>query len=305
MTMSGAHRAPSRPHRSRALVSGVSTALLLAVVPATAASAASRSSGGLPCPPLVAFDPGHFHAPTEIDNRFLPMAPGTQHVYTGTTSGGAHQIVSTVTDLTKVVDGVTARVVRETDIQDGQVTEDELTLFAQDDAGNVWNLAEHPELFNARGKATGAPDTWVSGQRSAQAGIHMLAQPKSRDVRNKPYLQGYSPSIDFLDCARVHSVDRTTTVPVGTFSDVLTTYETSPLEQTTAIQTKAHAPFVGIVRVGAINDPEAETLELTSDVTLDPSARSKVDREALQLDDQGRKTNKVWARTPPARLVSP
>jgi hypothetical protein len=299
---SGAHRTPSGARPSRALVTGVSTALLLAVAPATAASAASGSSGGLPCPPLVAFDPAHFHEPTDIDNRFLPMTPGRQHVYTGTTSGGAHNIVSTVTDLTKVVDGVEARVVRETDIQDGQVTEDELTLFAQDDQGNVWNLAEHPELYNDKGKATGAPDTWVSGLRDAQGGIHMLAHPESQDVRNKLYLQGYSPSIDFLDCARVHSVGGTTTVPVGTFHNVLTTYETSPLEQTKAIQTKEHAPSVGIVRVGAINDPEAETLELTSNVTLGSSARSKIDQGALQLDKQGRNTNKVWAKTPPAQF---
>jgi hypothetical protein len=207
-----------------------------------------------------------------------------------------------VTDLTKVVDGVTARVVRETDIQDGQVTEDELTLFAQDDRGNVWNLAEHPELFNAKGKPTGAPDTWVAGLRNAEGGLHMLAHPESQEVRNELYLQGSAPAIDFLDCARVHSVNGTATVPVGRFSDVLTTYETSPLEQTKAIQTKEHAPSVGIVRVGAINDPEGETLELTSNVVLDPSARSTVDHEALLLDTQGRTTSKVWAKTPPARL---
>lgn len=282
-------------------LTGASAALLLSFAPAGIA-AASSGAAGLPCPQIVPFDPGHFHNPTQIDNRFLPMVPGTRHVYTGTTSAGAHQIVSTVTDLTKVVDGVQARVIRETDIQDGQVTEDELTLFAQDDQGNVWNLAEHPELFSAKGKPTGAPDTWVSGLRNAQGGIHMLAHPESREVRNKIYLQGSSPSIDFLDCARVHSVDGTTTVPVGTFHNVLTTYETSPLESTTAIQTKEHAPFVGIVRVSAINDPEGETLELTTNVVLGSSARRQADQEALRLDTQGRNTNRLWAKTPPAQF---
>jgi hypothetical protein len=285
----------------RHVVTGASALLLLTVAPAGVAGAAT-GSGSLPCPPLVSFDAGHFHHPTQIDNTYLPMAPGTRHVYTGTASGGAHKIVSTVTDLTKVVDGVTARVVRETDIQDGQVTEDELTLFAQDDQGNVWNLAEHPELYSAKGKATGAPDTWVAGLRKAQGGIHMLAHPAAKQVRNKLYLQGYAPAIDFLDCARVHSVGGTTSVPVGTFHDVLTTYETSPLEQTSAIQTKEHAPSVGIVRVGAIHDPEGETLELTTNTTLSGPARSQVDQEALRLDTQGRRTNKVWAQTPAAQL---
>ena len=286
--------------RNRRLALGAAAALVLSFAPAGVATA-SAGSGGLPCPQRVPFHPGLFHDATTIDNEYLPMVPGTRHIYTGTTSAGAHQIVSTVTDLTKVVDGVRARVIQEVDIQDGQVAESELTLFAQDDAGNVWNLAEHPELFNDKGRFTGAPDTWVAGLRNAVGGIHMLAEPEQRKVRNQLYLQGVSPSIDFLDCARVHSVEGTTTVPVGTFHDVLTTWENSPLEGP-AIQTKEHAPHVGIVRVGAINDPEGETLVLTTNVRLDRSARMAADQAALREDAHGRATNHLWARTPPARL---
>ena len=279
---------------------GAAAVLVLSLAPAGVA-AASAGSGGLPCPQRVPFDPGRFHHATKIDNEFLPMVPGTRHVYTGTTTEGSHQIVSTVTDLTKLVDGVTARVVHEVDIQDGQVAESELTLFAQDDAGDVWNLAEYPEVFNDNGRFTGAPDTWVAGLRNTVAGIHMLAHPEKRNVRNQQYLQGSAPSIEFLDCARVRSVDGTTTVPVGTFHDVLTTWETSPLEGTAAIQVKKHAPHVGIVRVSAINDPEGETLVLSKNVCLDRSARKAANQAALREDAHGRATNHVWARTPPAR----
>lgn len=296
----------TRGHRHRhLLLAGATVTVLVALAPAGVAQAAAPDAAAgstLPCTLPVPFRAGNFSHPLQIDNRFFPMVPGTRHVYTGTTSQGAHQIVSTVTDLTKVIDGVRARVIRETDIQDGQVTEDELTLFAQDDRGDVWNLAEHPELFNAKGRATGAPDTWVSGLRNAQGGLHMLAHPEALQVRNKIYLQGRSPSIDFLDCARVHSINGTTTVPVGTFHNVLTTFETSPLESTTAIQTKEHAPGVGIVRVSAINDPEGETLELTRNVTLDRDARGDSNQAALRLDTQGRNTNALWARTPPAQV---
>lgn len=292
----------SRTH-CRRLVMGASAVLFLSLAPAGVATASS-GSGGLPCPQRVPFHAGNFHHPTNVDNEYLPMVPGTRHVYTGTTSGGSHRIVSTVTDLTKVVDGVRARVIREVDIQDGQVTEDELTLFAQDDRGDVWNLAEYPETFNDNGKFTGAPDTWVAGLRNTLPGIHMLAFPEKQEVRNEPYLQGSSPSIDFLDCARVHSVDGTATVPVGTFHDVLTTYETSPLENTRAIQTKEQAPHVGIVRVGAIHDPEGETLVLTRNVTLSRADRAAADQAALRKDAHGRTTNRLWAQTPPARFCS-
>jgi hypothetical protein len=129
----------------------------------------------------------------------------------------------------------------------------------------------------------------------------MLASPERQAVRNQAYLQGSSPSIDFLDCARVHAIDGTTKVPVGTFHDVLTTWETSPLESTTAIQTKEHAPHVGIVRVGAIHDPEGETLVLTTNRTLTAAERAKADQAALREDVHGRATNHLWSRTPPAR----
>lgn len=285
----------------RQLLTGTCAVLFLALTPSGVATASS-GSGRPPCPPIVPFRAGAFDHPTRIDNEYLPMVPGTRHVYTGTTSGGTHQIVSTVTDLTKVVDGVTARVVLEIDVQDGQVTESELTLFAEDDRGNVWNLAEYPELFDDTGKFAGAPSTWVAGLRGAEGGIHMLAHPEARDVRDKLYLQGRAPSIDFLDCGRVHSVDARTTVPVGTFDDVLTTWETSPLENTKAIQTKAHAPRVGIVEVSALNDPEAETLVLTKNVSLSGSKRRSVNAAALREDDHGRATNRLWAQTPPARF---
>jgi hypothetical protein len=65
-------------------------------------------------------------------------------------------VVFTVTDLVKVVDGVTSRVVHDVDRQDGEVTEAELAFFAQDDRGNVWNLGEYPETFE-NGKFAGAP----------------------------------------------------------------------------------------------------------------------------------------------------
>jgi len=290
----------SRTHR-RHLLMGTSAVLFLALAPAGVAAATS-GSGGPGCPALVPFNAGDFHHPTQIDNEFLPMVPGTRHVYTGTTSGGSHQIVSTVTDLTKVVDGVTTRVILEVDIQDGQVSESELALFAQDDRGDVWNLAEYPETFDENGNFTGAPSTWVAGLRGAEGGIHMLAQPERNEVRDVLYLQARAPSIHFLDCARVHSVGGTTTVPAGTFHDVLTTWETSPLESTTAIQTKAHAPGVGIVQVSAINDPEGETLVLTSNVALSRSERIAADNAALREDAHGRDTQRLWAQTPPAEF---
>src|SRR4051794_6610481 len=84
--------------------------------PATG-SAADASAQAARCPLPVPFRASNFHPPTRIDNRFLPLIPGSQHVYQGEVTGGGgtqpHTVVFTVTDLTKFVDGVKTRVVHD------------------------------------------------------------------------------------------------------------------------------------------------------------------------------------------------
>src|SRR5262245_32717851 len=97
----------------------------------------------------VPIDPASFNDPLRIDNEWFPMEPGTQLVLTGEANRGqgelAHRVVITVTDLSKVVDGVRARVVWERDFNEGVLRETELGFFAQDDHGNLWKLGEYRE----------------------------------------------------------------------------------------------------------------------------------------------------------------
>jgi hypothetical protein len=266
-------------------------------------SAETNGSASRSCAPFVDFRSENFHRPTTIDNKYLPMVPGTRLTYRGTVSGGGqrvnHEVVFTVTDLVKDVAGVRNRVIYDVDKNDGEVTEAELAFFAQDDKGIVWNLGEYPEEFEG-GKFIGAPNVWIAGLEGASGGIHMLAAPEDH-VGGREYLQGKAPKIDFLDCARVAAKNGTVDVPAGHFSDVLTTYERSPLESTTAIQTKEHAPGVGIVRIGAKNDPQAETLELISAENLGQQALSEVDAAASRLDEHGHEVSDVYRKTPELR----
>src|SRR4051794_11792947 len=121
---------------------------LLAVACATAAAA---FAGPAHARTAADFDPSHFAAPTTIDNPWQPLHPGTQFVYQGTTVEGServrHRLVSTVTDLTKVIDGVRTVVVWDRDISAGRLVEAEVAFFAQDAEGNVWEFGEHPEEY--------------------------------------------------------------------------------------------------------------------------------------------------------------
>jgi hypothetical protein len=278
-------------------LAGATVVTLASLLPAGAAQASSKGSGSDTCAPLVDFQNQSFGHSTTIDNKFLPITPGTRLTYEGSVAGGggggtAHRVIFTVTDLVKEVDGVDNRVVYDVDESDGEVTEAELAFFAQDDAGRVWNLGEYPEEFE-KGKFVGAPSVWLSGVDDAIGGIHMPADPEAL-VGGPEYLQGDAPKIDFLDCARVAHKNKKVSVPAGDFSDVLTTHERSPLDPGNAIQVKDHAPGVGIVRIGAINDPEAETLELVSIDQLSKSELRKVDRAAFDLDKHGRKVSDVY-----------
>jgi hypothetical protein len=126
------------------------------------------------------FDPGRFSDPTRIDNRWFPLKPGTQFVYDGSAivdgTRERHRVVFTVTDLTKVVDGVRNLVVWDRDYSQGELVEAELALFAQDDDGNVWHLGQYPEEYED-GKLGDAP-AWIAGMEGAKPGIAMRAAPR-------------------------------------------------------------------------------------------------------------------------------
>jgi hypothetical protein len=302
--------------RSRlALLASLVAVLLLASAAAvglgaTRAGAVSGSGGTDPalppdCQRAVEFDPEEFEESTEIDNELLPLVPGTQLVLqgranrTGTTLD--HTVTFTVTNLVKVIHGVPTRVMWDVDRNEGELVEAELAFFAQDDDGNVWNLGEYPEEWEDGG-FVGAPNTWIAGVADAEAGIHMLDWPDVGDT----YMQGFAPEIDFLDCARVFEEDLTSCVPVGCFDDVLVTHERSPLDPDGGIQTKAHAPDVGIVEVGALNDPEGETLVLTERIRLDAASMATVRQAALNLEQRAyRFRPDVYGQTEPIEPLPP
>lgn len=265
-----------------------------------ASPAAAQTDPTLPpdCQRWVQFNAGEFRDSTQIDNEFLPLVPGTQLVLEGRANrgGGAlpHTVTFTVTDLIKVIEGVPTRVMWDVDVNEGEVAEAELAFFAQDNDGNVWNLGEYPEEYED-GFFLGAPNTWIAGLADAEAGIHMLDGPNVGDS----YLQGLALEVEFLDCATVFQEGLTSCPPVGCFENVLLTHERSPLDLAGGIQTKAHAPGVGIVEVGAIDDPEGETLVLVERALLNQEQMAAVREEALELDRRGYRVSEVYCQTEP------
>jgi hypothetical protein len=266
---------------------------------AAAGRAVARPQAATPA--AGAFDRGRFAAPTRVDNRWWPLVPGTRFTLVGSANRGdgrrPHRVLFTVTDLTKVVDGVTTVVVWDRDFNAGRLLEDELAFNAQDDDGTVWNFGEYPEQYE-HGRLTGAPDTWIVGRAGARAGIAMPGRPR---LGTASYLQGWAPAIEFSDRARVFGTGRRTCVPLGCFRGVLEMDEWNPTEHG-AHERKFYAPGVGNIRVGVASGKEREGLVLERVERLSAGAMVTVRRKALALDRRAYRVSPgVYGRTPRAR----
>jgi hypothetical protein len=207
--------------------------------------------------------------------------------------------VTTVTDLTKVIDGVRTLVVWDRDYSGGELVETEIAFHAQDNAGNVWHLGQYPEEYE-NGKFDKAPG-WIVGQKGAHAGISMKAEPR---LGAPDYAQGYAPPpLNWDDRARVYKVGQKTCVPVDCYENVLVTEEFEP-SIPGVYQLKYYASGVGNIRVGwrGKKQDERETLELVDLKHLSPEAMAKVRKAAMELDRHAYERNsEVYRDTQPAK----
>jgi hypothetical protein len=263
--------------------------------------AAEPTAGMAAQEPLFAdFDPGNFDDPTVIDNEWMPMRPGTQWVYEGTSLDDegeeiARRIEFTITDLTKEVAGVRTVVAWIVDYNDEEVVEKEIAFYAQDKDGTVWYLGEHPEEIEG-GKFIQAP-TWIAGIQDARPGIKMMAKP---ELGKPPVYQGWGPAVEWSDFGRVDQMGIETCVLVDCFPEVLVNVESS-LGETNAYQLKYFARGVGEVRVDwKGEDQNQEVLELVEYSQLDTAALAKIRAQALALEKHAYEVSaEVYGPTPP------
>lgn len=188
-------------------------------------------------------DPKNFPDPTRIDNKYHPLVPGTRYFFEGIKHGVPFRTETVVSDQTKVVNGITARVVNDTDYGAGQVVETTEDWFAQDNKGNLWYLGEYATQYE-NGQVKGHEGSWESGVQGARAGVVMLGDPKTGTPR---YRQEYRKGIT-EDTGKVVSVSDNLCVPYKCFNgNVLVVDETSPVEPG-VVERKWYALGVGMIR---------------------------------------------------------
>jgi hypothetical protein len=250
------------------------------------------------------FDPANFGPDSaDVDNPYLPLEPGTQFVYRGSSVDEGervkHSVVFTVTDLTKTIAGVRAVVGWDRDFnEDGVMEENELIFFAQDRDGAVWHLGQYAEIYDGDQFEGAAP--WLVGYvEGAKAGVVMHADPRMGDAA---YAQGFAPAPYFWeDVGRVYRTGQETCVPADCYANVLVTEESEP-SKPGAFQLKFYAPGVGNIRVGwrGPKEEEREVLVLTEIRQLDAEALAEARAEALAMEARAR----VYGLTQPAEQRS-
>jgi hypothetical protein len=241
----------------------------------TSADAASRG-----------FAAANFGVPARGANKWLPLKPGTQWVREGRVNVGhrrlSHRVISTVTDVSKRVDGVLTVGVLDQDFNGGQVAEQSVDWLGEDKRGNVWDLGSYTESYEG-GQFVNASDARLAGIKGSRPGILMRVHPRVGD--------------EWLE-AKAIKTGQKKCVPFKCYRDVLVIQEGSG-----GSEYKYWAPGVGQLSAQPRSNSTKQEVEvLVNLVHLSPRALSDISAEVLKLDRNARGQAKdVFDHAPAAK----
>jgi hypothetical protein len=169
------------------------------------------------------------------------LEPGFVAVFEGTEKGAPVVLTITVTDKTRIVDGVETRVVEERETAGGRIVEISRNYFAiSRKTGDVYYFGEDSDTYE-HGKVVNHDGSWLSGVAGAHFGLALPGQPKV----GAGYYQELAPKVA-MDRARIVSVTETVKTPAGEFKNCVKAEETTPIEK--GKESKLYAPGVGLVQ---------------------------------------------------------
>ena len=234
-------------------------------------------------------------APTP-SNPWFPLEPGFQAIELGTLNRGGttleHRRVWTVTNVTKVIDGMRAVLVLDQNIDAGEIAEQAVDYLAVDTDGSVLYLGSYTEAYEG-GQFVNANDAWLAGVN----GVRGTLLPGDPQPGSGEFTEVDVPGKE-TSTAKVLKMGQSLCVPFECYTDVLVIQEGD--------EYKYFASGVGELKIEPhYSGGEQEKLELINVVRLSQDGLAEFGAEALRLDEHARQTSaKVFGSSEPAERSS-
>ena len=223
----------------RPVIAALGVAMVLAVGvlgPGVMASGATSAGAGP--------DPADFTSP--VANAYFPLEPGMVLTYRGREGKDRLSERLTITDETKVIQGITTTVVDDVVYRKGLVAEKTTDWYANDNDGNVWYFGEATATYDEHGNVITTEGSWEAGVDGAVAGTIMPANPMPTDAYRQEFSQGHAE-----DQAWIVQNGAKVEVAYGKLDRVVRSFEWTRLEPR-VVSEKYYAPGLGIVREGDV-----------------------------------------------------
>ena len=172
------------------------------------------------------------------ESRYFILKPGFKMIL----ESQFEKLTITVLDETKVINGITTRVLEEREERNGELIEISRNYHAIDPGtGDVFYFGEEVDIYS-QGQITGHSGAWIAYDDQNRPGLIMAGTP----VVGMKYYQEVAPGVA-MDRAKVVSVSETFTTIAGEFENCLVTQESSQINPA-AIEYKTYCPGIGLVQ---------------------------------------------------------
>lgn len=175
-------------------------------------------------------------------NPYFPMAVGTQWTLAGEEEGESITVQITVFDRTRLIEGVTTRVIEERESVDGELLEVSWNYYAQASDGTICYFGEDVDIYEDEGISH--EGAWCADASGNAPGIFLPAEPRP-GVRFQMEL---APGVaeDEGKIVGIGPVE----VPIARFTETIRVREFNPLDRGKGY--KVFAAGVGLVVDGPV-----------------------------------------------------
>jgi hypothetical protein len=194
---------------------------------------------------------------SRVSNRYFRLTPGAVFTFEKRIPTGTERSEVEVTREKRRVMGVLTTVVRHTTWVNGQLKEISRDWYAQDRRGNVWYFGEEVDNYE-NGRLKDHAGSWEAGVNGAKPGIVMLNDPLVGLTYRQESYKGHAE-----DAGAVIAVNRTVTVPSGTFRGCVQTRNWSNIDRTEN-EYKYYCPQVGFLALEEAAPQGGESAQLVS-----------------------------------------